>query len=135
MDSEEILAGLDEEIAQLEKQLRLTKAARDNLKQSQAISLSASMSRANSPETRFFDMRPIDAMRVVLNGHGKPMKKGDLKKTLLDGGIAIGKARAEHNVDLSIKLNARKNDLTRSGKGKDIADTEMIGLPEWVKKR
>lgn len=134
MDSVEMLAALDEQITQLEKQLRLKKAARESLKQSEAVSLAASMNRDNSPDTRFFDMRPLDAMREVLNEHGKPMTKGDLKKTLLDGGIAIGKARAEHNVDLSIKLNARKNDLTRSGKGKDIADSEMIGLPEWKKK-
>lgn len=140
MDPEDRLVSLDEEIAQVEKKLRLLKAARENLKQSQAISLAESMSRANSPETRFFDMRPLDAIRLVLAEHGKPMIKSELKKILIDGGIAIGKKRAQHNVDLSIKVNVEKKNLTRSGKGKypddkDIGEKEEIGLPQSVKKK
>jgi hypothetical protein len=35
---------------------------------------------------------------------------------------------------VSVKVNVKAGKLTRSGEGKDVADNELIGLPEWKKK-
>jgi hypothetical protein len=117
MTSREVL---EREIAQLEAQLEPRKRALAALIKLEAITNHI----PDTPATRYFNVRPIDAIQEVLKAHGKPMPLGDLVKTLLDGGIAIGKKRAVVNVEVSIRLNVKSGNLTQS-KG------NLIGLPEW----
>lgn len=117
--------ALEKEIEQLEAQLKPRKAALRALKELEAMA----EGNKDSPATKYFNMRPLDAIRSVLEEHGKPMPKDELSQILLDGGIAIGKKRAEHNVNVSIKVNVRTKNLTSTGKD------ELIGLPEWASKK
>jgi hypothetical protein len=48
---------------------------------------------------------------------------------LMDGGIAIGKARKGTNVEMGIVRALEAGSITVTGKD------EMVGLPEWTKKR
>lgn len=121
MDSREVL---EREIEQLEAQLKPRKAALAALKKLEAVPQGES-----SPATRFFNMRPLVAAVEVLQERGRPMPKVELRQILLDGGIAIGKKRAVHNVDVGLRLSVEMGKLTSTGK------EEMIGLPEWSKKR
>jgi hypothetical protein len=133
MDSSEML---DREIEELEAQLeqiasllKRKKAARAVLKKGEVEEL------ADSPSTRFYKKKHKASIREILEERGKPMKKSELRKILLDGGAAEGNETPESDIDLSIKINARNNNITRSGKDKKakIEDDELIGLPEWPK--
>jgi hypothetical protein len=57
------------------------------------------------------------------------MPKAVLAKMLMDGGIAIGKSRKGTNVEEGILRSIQSGSLTISGRD------ELIGLPEWSKKK
>jgi hypothetical protein len=60
---------------------------------------------------RFIDMRPIDAIRIVLKEHGGKLGREALMERLIAGGITVGKKRSHHNIDISIELNLRIGNL------------------------
>lgn len=64
-----------------------------------------SMKKNGDPTRRFFKERPIDAMRIVLRENGGRMKRIDLEKALIDGGLLVGKSRGETNIKESFKIN------------------------------
>jgi hypothetical protein len=134
MDSREVL---EQEIEQLEAQLQHLEARLKPRKAALAALLKDTLAegQAGSPATRFSEMQTVDAVQEILGEHGKPMKKAELRKILLDGGIGIRKKYPEKSVNVSIKVSAKSGKITRSGKGEEVADSELIGLPEWSKKK
>jgi ribosomal protein L29 len=116
---------LELEIEQLKAQLKPRKAALAALNRFEALSEGL----ADSPATRFYNVRPLVAIRTVLEEHGNPMPKVDLQKILMDGGVAIGKKRAASNVEVGIRIALKVGSLTVAGK------EELLGLPEWNTKK
>jgi hypothetical protein len=121
----EIRVELERKIESLKKQLSQYKVALAALNKAEGVEVRE----AGTPATRFLGMRPLHTIRDVLNQHGKPMPKAELRQALLDGGIAIGKKRAAYNVDVSIKVSVKTAALISTGKD------ELISLPEWAKKK
>jgi hypothetical protein len=65
-----------------------------------------SMKKNGNPARRFFNERPIDAMRVVLEENGGRMRRVDLEKALIEGGLLVGKSRKTTNIKESYKKNS-----------------------------
>ena len=116
--------SLDRQIAQLEAQLKLLKSARAAMKKMEDIPRGEP-----SPATRFYMVRPITAAQEVLRDRGKPIPEEELRQILMDGGIAIGKKRGVHNVNVGLRISIDIGELTCTGRDK------LIGLPEWSKKK
>jgi hypothetical protein len=127
---EQEIEQLEAHIQQLEAQLKPRKAALAAL-----LKEALAEGQMDSPAARFFDKDHYDSMREILQEQGKRITKAELRKRLLDGGAAIGRKYPEKALDVAIKANARNSKITRSGRGKDMPDSELIGLPEWTKKR
>lgn len=112
MDAKE---ALRQEIAALKKQID---ARQDALK-----ALQKGESAAGIPSLRFFDWRPIDAIRVLLIERGQKMGRREIYDALLAGGIATGKKRAGHNIRISIEKNIELGNLIAlEGKDEDFLD-------------
>ena len=60
---------------------------------------------------RFFDWRPLDAARVVLEENGGKMKREELVDSIVAGGITHGKKRGLHNIRTSLELNIQTGNL------------------------
>jgi hypothetical protein len=116
--------ALELEIRQLEAQLKPRKAALAALKRLEIVPQGGP-----SHTTRFSSMRPLDAIRDVLKERSKPIPKTELRQMLLDGGITIGKKRKMFNVDVGLRLAVKGGALTTTG------EEELIGLPEWARRK
>jgi hypothetical protein len=81
------------------------------------------MAKTSGPDVRFYQQRPLDAIRVVLRESGHALSQEELTNRLLAGGAAVGKKRGKHNIRISIEMTLA------SGKLKQIG--ELLGLPEW----
>jgi hypothetical protein len=124
MDSRDVLRI---EIERLEGQLRPLKEALAEL--NRLADIEAIRNIPEGPDTKYANMRPLLAIQAVLKEHGKPMRKAELTEILMKGGIAYGKKRAGTNVEMGIRVALEAGSLTMTGKD------ELIGLPEWSKKR
>ncbi len=69
---------------------------------------------------RFFDWKPIDAARVVLEENGKKMKRSELIEAMIAGGIKIGKKRPDVNIRRSFVINIESGNLIEDGDHIDI---------------
>jgi hypothetical protein len=87
MESSEVLESIERQIQELEAQLILLKSARSTLKKLENIPQGE-----KTPATRFHNVRPVLAARELLEEHGEPIPKAELRQLLLNGGITIGKA-------------------------------------------
>jgi hypothetical protein len=75
------------------------------------------------PDVRFYQMRPLDAIRIVLRESGRALSQEDLTNILLAGGAAMGKKRGKHNIRISIEMTLQNGKLKETD--------GLIGLPEW----
>jgi hypothetical protein len=124
MDSREVMDDLDRQIERMEAQLKLLKSLRAGHKKLVDMPQGES-----SPATRFYNMRPLIAVRQILTERGKPIPLDELRQILIEGGITIGKKRGVHNINKGIEISVGIDELTSTGKN------ELIGLPEWQKKK
>lgn len=124
MDSRDVLKM---EIERLEGQLKPLKEALASLDRLAAIEAARNI--PEGPDTKYAGVRPLIAIQSVLKEYGKPMRKAELKEILMNGGISYGKKRAGTNVDMGIRVAVEAGSLTITGRD------ELIGLPEWSKKR
>lgn len=76
----------------------------------------------SSPAMLFYQMRPLVAIKQVLNEKG-PLTQAALIKELVEGGATIGKKRAESNIRISIEKTLGTGALKKIG--------NLIGLPIW----
>jgi hypothetical protein len=76
----------------------------------------------SSPSMRFYQKRPLVAIKQVLSEKG-PLTQATLTKELVEGGAIVGKKRAESNIRISIEKTLRTGALKQIG--------NLIGLPEW----
>ncbi len=109
MDAEELTLG---EIQELEKEL----AKKRILLQS----IQATKRKMGDPRMHFFEWRPIDAARVVLEEHGKKMKKSKVIVLLIEGGLSVGKKRPLVNIHRSFVANIKLGNLIEDGDYLDI---------------
>jgi hypothetical protein len=82
-----------------------------------------SLAKLSGPEMRFYQMRPLDAIRMVLRESGKALAQEELINFLLEGGAATGKKRGRHNIRISIEMTLETGSLKQVN--------GLIGLPEW----
>ena len=52
---------------------------------------------------RFYNMPPRDAVGIVIDEHGGSIHVEALRQAMLDGGIALERKRAHHNVRIGIE--------------------------------
>jgi hypothetical protein len=97
------IKSIREQILALEKQIEARQAALRTLQKSEGES--------GSPHLRFYMMRPIDAIRLLLVEHGGKMKREDAYKELLQGGIALDRKRRGANVRISFDKNVALGNL------------------------
>ena len=109
MDAEELILG---QIKELEIKLA---EARTMLQ-----SVQATKRKMGDASMRFFDWRPVDAARVVLEEHGKKMKRSKLIDILVAGGISVGKKRPMVNIRRSFETNIELGNLIEDGNYIDI---------------
>lgn len=95
-------AELERLIKVKEDELRALKTALRALEQNEIKSKSSG---------RFIDMRPFDAVLILLSENSGRMKRPELEQALMDGGIAVGKKRGHHNVRISIDTNLKLGNL------------------------
>jgi hypothetical protein len=86
MNSKEALKA---EIEQLYAQIKPREAALRAIEKAEVMAQGS----AQSPATRFFNARPLDAINELLRGRGKPIQMDELRSILVEGGITIGKGQ------------------------------------------
>jgi hypothetical protein len=123
LDTMDQLKLLDAQIQQIQGRLVLLKRARASLQQAEVMK-----TLVPSEETRFYNVRPLVAIRQVLTDRGIAVHEEELVQILLDGGIAINKKRARYNIEVSLRQTVKLGSLTRSKDG-------MIDLPERRQKK
>lgn len=62
-------------------------------------------------EVRFFMMRPLKAIYILLEENGGKMKRDDLLAALKFGGIDLGRKRKGHNSRISLDLSIANGNL------------------------
>lgn len=115
MDAKE---ALRQEIAAFEKQIEARKEALRNLQKAE--------SSAGTKDLRFYQWRPLDAIREVLRENGGKMTRGELYDILVAGGLTKDRKRASHNIRISIDKNILLENLIAIG-------DEYVALPESSK--
>jgi hypothetical protein len=112
MDSIEVLRN---RIAKVSYELStLTEALR-------ALELNA----LDESDRRFYKMRPLDAIRIVLAENGGHMDRDALEKVIKVGGISIGKKRSDANVRISFERNLANGNLVETN-GQIIIGKENV---------
>jgi hypothetical protein len=96
-----------DQIADLEKQIAHLRAGLQAVQQTKR--------KLGDPKMRFFDFRPLDAARAVLQQNGGRMKRVDLIESIADGGISHGKKRGVANIHTSLGLNIENGNLVQDG--------------------
>ena len=109
MDAEELILG---QIQELETKLEEARIMLQSVRAMKRKMGDASM--------RFFDMSPIDAARVVLEEHGKKMKRSKVIELIRAGGLSVGKKRPEVNIRRSFETNIELGNLIEIGDYLDI---------------
>lgn len=84
------------------------------------------ITKRTGPAMRFYRVRPLTAIKMMLR-QGGPQTQVALTQQLIDGGITIGKKRAEHNIRISIEKTLRNGTLKQVG--------DLLGLPEWPEEK
>lgn len=108
---------LTAEIAELERQLSIKKAALKGLKKLG----DAPVNRSQFP---YYDMSPKEAIILLFRKTGLPLTEESIVAALVAGGNTIGKKRGVRNVEIGIEKNLEVGNLSRIG--------DLIGLPIWV---
>jgi len=80
------------------------------------------LAKRTGPTMIFYRVRPLTAIKMTLR-QGGPQTQEALTQRLIEGGITIGKKRAEHNIRISIEKTLRNGTLKQVG--------GLLGLPEW----
>ena len=71
---------------------------------------------------RFTGMRPLVAIRCLIEENGGPMPEEQLVQKLIENGLTAGKKRAHHNIKISLDVSERTGSLVRRD--------GMVGLPD-----
>ena len=100
MDSVEVLKR---EIAEFKDQIKVREAALHAIQLGQA--------KLGKPNLRFYNWRPLDAIRQVLTENGGSLARTTVEALVLEGGVSTGKKRAHHNVRISIDTNIEIGNL------------------------
>ncbi len=116
MDAQDVLR---QEISALEKEIEARKSALRALLKGQ--------SDAGKAGLRFYQWRPLDAIRLILTERGRKMKRKELFDTLMAGGIAVDRVRSGANIRISIEKNVALKNLI------ELPD-DYIDLPERAPK-
>jgi hypothetical protein len=111
MDAREQLVR---EIEIMEMEIQAKKDALKIL--NQAVNL-----RSGDSSLRFYEMMPINAIRILIQEAGRPMSRQEIHDALIAGGNMIGKKRGGNNITFSIDLNLKNGNL--------IAKGDLIDLP------
>jgi hypothetical protein len=120
-DSREGLRKLIEDLEEQLRPLKKTLATLDKLAAARNIPL--------SEESRYANMRPVNVAKDILKERGEKIPEDELIKTLVDGGITLGKKRGIYNVSVGFRIAYKAGTLTVEGKNR------LVGLPEWSKKK
>jgi len=108
---------LEAEVREIERRLRIMKNVLRKL-------LKIGEPPVGQSKYPYYGKSPKDAALQHLRSVGRPLSRSALHRALVDGGITIGKKRAEHNVRIGLDLNIANGNL--------VEIDGMIGLPEWV---
>ena len=99
--------SIQDQIAALEKQAEGLRAI--------LIEVQRAKRKHGDPSMRFFDWRPLDAVRTILQENGGRMKRSDLVRVLVEGGLTHAKKRGMANIRISIDLNIENENLIQKG--------------------
>lgn len=116
MDAEELII---EKIGLIQRRI---KELQDDLDENRAMLqfIQATKRKQGDATMRFYNWRPVDAARVVLEDHGKKMDRSKLIEILVAGGISVGKKRPMVNIRRSFETNIELGNLIEDGEFIDI---------------
>lgn len=116
MDAEELIIG---RIAALEAEIK--KLNSDLAEERMMLqSIQSTKSKIGNATMRFYNWRPVDAARVILEESGIKLKLSDLIEILIAGGISVGKKRPMVNIRRSFETNIKLGNLIQDGDYIDI---------------
>jgi hypothetical protein len=104
MDVEQIFLG---QIEELEKQIAGLK--------SNLHALRLDKQKLGDPKLRFFNRKPVDAVRKIIEEKGGKIRRSELVDIMVAGGITVGKKRDLKNIRISLDLNIELGNLIQTG--------------------
>ena len=105
MDVEKLIL---DQIDSLEKQIAMLRTV--------LVEVQRFQRKQGDPKMRFFDSRPLDAARKILEENRGRMGREEVIRLMVDGGLTHGKKRGMANIQISLDLNIENGNLLQKGK-------------------